>query len=654
MRFLKGVDPEVNHVMLLNILYFNERNYNEDDVLSVVYKDIDTGEKYVENIVKPEIEIYIVKEEYRDRVGGIVRDWYPKEWMEVRRVRYRNRYAQIARILELPDQEYAKISPYVAWSNLDIKSYYCIQFALEYSNNRTKHLNVGFLDIENDTIEYNRVPDPGTTPINAVTYIDEPSLTVYTLLLDNYHPSIYKNPETGLPYDNRDQVAEFKQHVDEFKVELNEMFEPSYGKLDYNILFFSNELDLIQTLFKIIDACNCDFCQIWNMPYDIGNLLLRPAQLYADAVDVCCDGRFRVRQALLVEDKNPVVHRRKHKVQLSFPTVFVDQMVNYAGVRSAQGKIPSLKLNAIARTVLKDEKIDYSEEGSIRTLAYLDYKKFVIYNIKDVLLQLGIHRVTGDIDDVYTRMYRNCELSNEIFTTTTMLTNSLYVELYYMGFIAGNNRNKMNSSILNKLNFQAEEDAEFAAITDPDSIGTVRDDDEQEEPENPDEANKPSSKKKKKDIEGALVMNPNRMLSSGVKIAGIENDKVHDHVIDEDVTSLYPTLMIITNLCNETMIGRIEFVDDRYDYFKKLGIIVDIDPITSRAKLTDEQKDRYNMERLPMYGYSFLNKDDQNSYKVNISDDFTMKVTENAIEEIGTDYLNLPTFEELLTVYDNM
>ena len=64
MRFLKGVDPEVNHVMLLNILYFNERNYNEDDVLSIVYKDIDTGEKYVENIVKPEIEIYIDKEEY--------------------------------------------------------------------------------------------------------------------------------------------------------------------------------------------------------------------------------------------------------------------------------------------------------------------------------------------------------------------------------------------------------------------------------------------------------------------------------------------------------------------------------------------------------------------------------------------------------------
>ena len=171
MKFLKGVDPEVNHVMLLNILYFNERDYEQDDVLSIVYKDIDTGEKFVENIVKPEIEVYIVKEEYRNQVKGIVRDWYPKEWMEPRRVRYRNRYAQIARILELPDKEWAKTSPYVAWSNIDIKAYYCIQFELEYSNNRTKHLNVGFLDIENDTIELEGFPEYGETPINAVTYI---------------------------------------------------------------------------------------------------------------------------------------------------------------------------------------------------------------------------------------------------------------------------------------------------------------------------------------------------------------------------------------------------------------------------------------------------------------------------------------------------
>ena len=649
MRFLKGVDPEVNNVMLLNILYFNERNYAEDDVLSIVYKDMDTGEKYIENIVRPEIDVYIVKEECRQLVQNTVRDWYPKDWMEIHRVRYRDRYRQIARILDLEDADLAKVSPYVAWSNMDIRSYYCIQFELEYGNNHTKHLNVGFMDIENDTIEIDHFPLPGETPINAVTYVDEPSLTVYTLLLRTSGPSFYKDPHTGKPYDNRDQIDNLEAHLDEFKVELNDLFEPSYGKLDYNILFFNDEKKLIQTLFRIIEACKCDFCEVWNLPYDMSNLVTRPERLLVDPIDLVCGSGFAIKEAIFQEDTNPVVHKRKHKVQISHPTVFIDQMVLYAGIRSAQGKIPSLKLNAIARKVIGDEKIDYSEEGNIRTLAYVDYKKFVIYNIKDVLLQLGIHRITNDIDDAYTRMYRNCELINEVFTTTTMLTNSIYVEFYKMGFIAGNNRNKMKTDLVNRLNAQAIEDAEFADIEDPDLVAVDRSDDEEEE----EEENKPK-KKKKVDFEGAMVMNPNRMKSSGVIINGIENDKVHEYVIDEDATSLYPTTMIILNLSNETMIGRIEFVDDKYDFFHKLGQIVDIDPQSGKAVLTAEQLARYKSERLPMYGYSFLDKEDEDSYTINISDDFTMKITEEAVEEIGTDYVNLPGFDELLKMYGEL
>ena len=83
------------------------------------------------------------------------------------------------------------------------------------------------------------------------------------------------------------------------------------------------------------------------------------------------------------EDNNPIAHKRKHEVRISHPTVFLDQMVMYAGIRSAKGKIPSLKLNAIGRTVMNDEKIDYSEEGNIRTIMYKNYRSYVIYNIKD-------------------------------------------------------------------------------------------------------------------------------------------------------------------------------------------------------------------------------------------------------------------------------
>ena len=43
----------------------------------------------------------------------------------------------------------------------------------------------------------------------------------------------------------------------------------------------------------------------------------------------------------------------------------------------------SKKLNDVGMSELKDTKLDYSEEANIKTLPYVDYKKFVKYNIKD-------------------------------------------------------------------------------------------------------------------------------------------------------------------------------------------------------------------------------------------------------------------------------
>lgn len=659
MKFLKNVDPAVNHIMLLNIMYFNERNFDQDDVLSIVYKDMDTGEKFVENINKPKIEVYIVKPEYRKKVGNVVRDYYPKEWMEPVKVRYRNRYSEIAKILDLPNKEFAKVSPYVAWSNMDIRSYYCIQFTLEYANDLPKKINCGFLDIENDIIEIDHFPENGETPISLITYIDEPSLSAYTFCLRSKHCSYAIDPDTGEPYDCRDQQRALEADNDGLIKELHEKFDDIYGKIDYNILWFDDELVMIKKVFQIIEACNCDFCMIWNMPYDIGNLVARPNTLLANPVNYICSDLFEVKEAYFKEDNNPIVHKRKHEVRISHPTVFLDQMVMYAGIRSAKGKIPSLKLNAIGRTVMNDEKIDYSEEGNIRTIMYKNYRSYVIYNIKDVLLLLGISRKTGDIEDIYTRMEQNAELSNEVFTTTTMLTNSIYVEFYRMGYIAGNNRNKMDSSIRNKLNAQAQEDAEFE-FENPDDyddfeLNPDTDDSEESSDDEQPKESKAGKKKNRKQFEGALVQNPKRMLPSGVVVNGIPNDKIHDDAIDQDATSLYPTTMRITNSGNETLIGRVEFIDDKYDFFKKLGledqVVIGED---GKAQLTPIQEKRYLYERIPMYGYTFVDKEDEESYKLNLSDDFAMKVSEDAVEEITTEYLNLPSMEEMMQMYSKM
>ena len=77
MKFLKDVRDN-QRIVPLKFMY--DDNYNQDDILSIVYKDIDTGQHFVENIENPEIEIYITKPEYR---GKEISDKYMHDVHEI-------------------------------------------------------------------------------------------------------------------------------------------------------------------------------------------------------------------------------------------------------------------------------------------------------------------------------------------------------------------------------------------------------------------------------------------------------------------------------------------------------------------------------------------------------------------------------------------
>lgn len=85
---------------------------------------------------------------------------------------------------------------------------------------------------------------------------------------------------------------------------------------------------------------------------------------------------------LLWKTKTLLHIRENISVSFSHPTTFIDMLVLYAGIRSARGKPESLKLQAVAQKELKDEKLDYSEAGNIRTAAYEDFRKFALYSFK--------------------------------------------------------------------------------------------------------------------------------------------------------------------------------------------------------------------------------------------------------------------------------
>ena len=117
-------------------------------------------------------------------------------------------------------------------------------------------------------------------------------------------------------------------------------------------------------------------------------------------------------------------------------------------------------------------------------------------------------------------------------------------------------------------------------------------------------------------------MNPLYMSPTGTKILGADAKYVHDYVADEDIGSEYPTSACITNLCNETLVGKV-FLDDEDDI------------------------------ELPIYNnFQFLGNE-KKKYKVDISNSLIENLSERQVIEVGHVYLNLPNLSDILEIIES-
>ena len=262
MKFLPHRNKE--NTMLLDVIHHKEsKDTDWNDYLDIVYKDLDTGEKFVETIESPTMEIYFVKPEFQNFD-------YNKSFMELDQcdmhtAKYKDipfyiakqggpeLQAYIKKCMETGNRSMIKNMhkyKYVFGSDYDIENWVRIQWLLHNHNDRPKPVTKQYADIEVDTIDIEGFPREGECPINAVTIVDEEDMMSFTFLL--------RNP-------NNPQIEEFEKTVDEFVDELHEAFDETYGTLDYRIYMYDDECELIKDMFKLINTMKRDFIMIWNM-----------------------------------------------------------------------------------------------------------------------------------------------------------------------------------------------------------------------------------------------------------------------------------------------------------------------------------------------------------------------------------------------------
>ena len=534
-----------DNAMLINIIY-NKGNYKENipDYIYLIWRDLKTYKSHLEIIEKPKITIYFEKNEFRNHS-------YNKNTIEMEKTEpvtceYNNIIQTILKDMGDAGNQFLKrikntgnwkelekvhLYPYVFGSDYKCNDWYKIQWVRTMSNSVPKKLHKGFLDIETDGLGVKGIGSPIDCPVNAITVIDGWNKISYTFLLmyrdiNTFHTNIIE-PDTLKEYVNHmhKEQKEFEENEEEFKKELHEEFDEFYGEFEYKFYYYTDERKMLVHLFQMINKLKMDFIGIWNISYDIPFLIERMTNLGLDYRDIICHPDFPTKECYFVPDKiNHDVKNKNDVFHCNSYTTYYDQMELYSFIRKGGSELRSVKLNYIAEKELKDKKLDYSEDGDIKTLPYTNFKKFVKYNIKDVLLQYGIERRTSDFDTLYSMAYSYATSYDKVFKQTVTIRNSQYLSLLDQGRIPGNNVNKYNIE-------KPELDLSMEYSND-----TLNGDEDEDT------------------FEGALVADPKYMDNVGIEIYGHPTNNLFNYGIDFDMGAFYPNTISATNIDPSTLI----------------------------------------------------------------------------------------------------
>lgn len=537
------------NAMLVDIQYIKpQRRKQQNDFLYIIWKDLDTMEKHLQIIEEPKMDIYFELPEYRSHD-------YPREYarydeLERRTVKYRDIIYEIAKdmgpegITKLQNcfatnnyrglREFY-IYPYVYGADYDIRAWYRYKWLEYYNNERVKEITKGYMDIEVDIMEANGFPNPHVNPIDLVTFIDHQTKNSYTFALIG---TTYKDKmdfdhltkeakereiKKQKMYENREkQQSYYATHIEEVVKAAHEMFDESYPGFEYNFYFYRDERKMLCHLFQLINQLKLDFVEIWNIGFDIPYIINRLTALGLEPAEVMAHKDFPVKECWFKKDTiNFQIKNKSDYFHLSSYTIFTDQMRNYAAIRKGGSELRSNKLTYIAKKEIGDEKLNYSEVGNIKTLSYNDYLLYILYNIKDVLLQYGIESVSDDLETYYITSYNNLTPYENEFKQTVKLRNKQYQSYAKQFLVPGENIN-----------------AFMANYTES------REDDDYDEEET----------KKDTGFEGALVGDPRLINPFGMKLYGKPTNNIFRYTIDFDMSRFYPSCIAAMNISPSCLI----------------------------------------------------------------------------------------------------
>jgi len=497
------------------------------DSMLIIFKDNKTGEKKFQLIENPEFAYYF-RDDKKYGDTGYNQFFESEKYLKLIQCKYKSLNKSLAKTLGYTKEWFRenkldkdKMNQLVCdrrvfGSDIDINDFYRMRFAEQYKNNDV-NVSIGFIDIETDNAQIGgRFPEKGNCPINAISYFDKNSKELYTLLLDTKNNDLIKNFISTF---NEEQFnLEFKELLTNVIGGVQALEKFKLNEIKVHTYMYTQEIDLITDFFNFINTIRPDFILAWNMAFDIPFIIDRIRMLGRNPEDIICDQSIPIKHcSYYIDDKHDEFAERGDFANIVSFSVYLDQLIQFASRRKGT-KYRSYKLDSIGEEVAGIRKLDYSDlTSNIWELPYLDYKRFVMYNMIDVIVQYCIEFKTDDIPYLYSKSLMNCTQFRKVHRQTIYLCNRAIIRFYeYNHYVMGNNVNKFKP--------------------------------------------KPDSK-----YEGAFVADPTFYSDKNkVKIGGLPINMTCN-TIDYDFKRLYPSLTQEYNMAPNTLIGKINIPQKVYE-----------------------------------------------------------------------------------------
>ena len=497
------------------------------DTMTILFKDNVTKQKDFRIIERPEYAYYFRDPElYGD--PGYNQFFESEEYLKLVRCRYKDLNKSLALTLGYSQEWYDKFRTdkesmnllikdrRIFGSDIDINDFYRMRFAEQYKNEDVP-VSIAFMDIETDNAQIGgKFPTEGNCPVNAISYFDKDSKELTTLLLDTKNnPLITKFIDA---YNDEDYNNYFKAFLTDAFGGVQKIEKFKLTQIKTQVYMYTSEIDLIRDFFSFVNMKKPDFILAWNMSFDLPFLIDRIKVLGYNPEDIICSPEIPIKKCVYNIDEQHIEFAEKgDNANITSFSVYLDQLIQFASRRKGT-KYRSYKLDAIGEEVAKIHKLDYSDlTQNIWELPYLDYLRFVMYNMVDVLVQYCIEFSTDDIPYMYSKSLMNCVQFRKVHRQTVYLADRAVMRfMAYGNYVMGNNVNKFKPKPTDKY--------EGAFVADP-----------------------------------ILNSNKNKVHINGVPINMCNN------VIDYDFKRLYPSETQEYGMAPNTLIGKIDIPSRVYE-----------------------------------------------------------------------------------------